>query len=61
MQLQVDTAPRPSPLMGGTATPGTIDAFAPDYSVPPVMWPTAQQGRPTLTGGIPGGRLPGEY
>jgi hypothetical protein len=47
--------------MGGTTTPGTIDAFAPDYSVPPVMWPTAQQGRPTLTGGIPGGRLPGEY
>ncbi|GBE80655.1 hypothetical protein SCP_0303730 [Sparassis crispa] len=52
----------PSPFL--SATPSNESTYpissTPSITNPgPVAWQSAQQGRPTLTGGIPGGRVPG--
>ena len=52
----------PAPVL--TSTPGdgypisqTLNTTNPG----PVPWATAQQGRPTLTGGLSGGRMSGQF
>lgn len=52
----------PAPLL--TSTPGDgypISQMLNTTNPGPVQWTTAQQGRPTLTGGMSGGRLSGQF
>ena len=44
-----------SPAGGGFPISSTLSTTNPG----PITWATAQQGRPTLSGGIPGGRVSG--
>ncbi|KAI0916414.1 hypothetical protein AcW1_008855 [Taiwanofungus camphoratus] len=51
----------PSPFLSASpSNEGYPISQTPNVTNPgPVQWQTAQQGRPTLTGGIPGGRISG--
>jgi transcription initiation factor TFIID subunit 12 len=56
----------PNPALGAetSSTPQNTYAISATLNTTnpgPVQWPSAQQGRPTLTGGIAGGRMSGSY
>ncbi|KAI0072517.1 hypothetical protein K474DRAFT_1667760 [Panus rudis PR-1116 ss-1] len=52
----------PSPYLNAAPTLESYpisSAISPAQTTTPVQWPASQQGRPTLTGGIPAGRMSG--